>query len=80
MKTIYHPAYVALIDHLITIRKQRSLTQAQLAEQFGKHQSYVAKIEGCERKLDILELVEWCAALGVSASECLHDVEKSLNK
>ena len=78
MKTIYHPAYVTLIDHLIEIRRQRSLTQAQLAEQFGKHQSYVAKVEGCERKLDILELVEWCAVLGISASECVRDVERAM--
>lgn len=78
MKTIYHPAYVALIEHLITIRKQQSLTQAQLAEQFGKHQSYVAKVEGCERKLDILELIEWCSALGISASECVRGVERSM--
>ena len=78
MKTIYHPAYVALIDHLIEVRKQRSLTQVQLAEQFGKHQSYVAKVEGCERKLDILELVEWCAVLGISASECVRDVERAM--
>ena len=78
MKTIYHPSYVALIDHLIEIRRHRSLTQAQLAEQFGKHQSYVAKVEGCERKLDILELVEWCAALGISASECLRNVERAM--
>ena len=78
MKTIYHPAYVALIDHLIEIRRQRSLTQAQLAEQFGKHQSYVAKVEGRERKLDILELVEWCAVLGISASECVRNVEHAM--
>ena len=78
MKTIYHPAYVALIDHLIEIRRQRSLTQAQLAEQFGKHQSYVAKVEGRERKLDILELVEWCTVLGISASECVRNVEHAM--
>ena len=78
MKTIYHPAYEALIDHLIIIRKQRSLTQIQLAEQFGKPQSYVVKVEGCERKLDVLELVEWCAALGVSASECVSNIERAM--
>ena len=78
MKTIYHPAYVALIEHLTAIRKQRSLTQAQLAEQFGKPQSYVAKVEGCERKLDILELVEWCMALEISASECVREVERTM--
>lgn len=75
MKTIYHPTYVLLVEKLITERKSSGVTQAQLASKLGKHQSYVAKIEGCERKLDVLEFVEWCKALGLVASDYVREIE-----
>lgn len=76
MKTIYQPKYQKLIQELITIRKiECCLTQADLAKQLGKSQSYVAKIEGCERKLDVLEFVGLCRALDVPASEMIKVIE-----
>lgn len=75
MKTIYHPTYQVLIQHLIELRKLKGLTQVMLAERLGKPQSYVAKIEGCERKLDVLEFVELCRVLNVSASEMIVLIE-----
>lgn len=75
MKTIYHPTYQVLIQHLIELRKLKGLTQLMLAERLGKPQSYVAKIEGCERKLDVLEFVELCRVLGVSANEMIKIIE-----
>jgi len=47
------------------------MTQTQLAQHLGKPQSYVAKIETLERKLDIVEFVDWCNAIGQSPSEML---------
>ena len=75
MKTIYHPTYVLLVDKLIAERKSSGVTQAQLASKLGKHQSYVAKVEVCERKLDVIEFVEWCKALGLVASNYVRDIE-----
>lgn len=75
MKTIYHPTYQVLIQHLIELRKLKGLTQVMLAERLGKPQSYVAKIEGYERKLDVLEFVELCRVLNVSASEMIVLIE-----
>lgn len=76
MKTIYNPRYQSLINHLIELRKHKGLTQVSLAEKIGKPQSYVAKIEGCERKLDVLEFVEICQALDVKASQVLASIEQ----
>lgn len=77
MKTIYHPTYQVLIAHLIELRKLKGLTQTTLAERLGKPQSYVAKIEGCERKLDILEFMELCTALDTRASEMIAVIERA---
>lgn len=47
------------------IRKEAGLTQSELANQLNKPQSYVSKYESGERRLDVIELYEVCAACGV---------------
>ncbi len=69
MKTIYQEEYRRLIDMLITARKQQNITQADVAKQLYKPQSYIAKIENFERKPDILEFVVLCRALGLTPSQ-----------
>lgn len=75
MKTIYHPTYTLLIGKLIDERKRIGMTQANLAKKLGRHQSYVAKVEVCERKLDVFEFVEWCQALDLAASQFISNIE-----
>ena len=71
MKSVYTAEYEELMEALATARKARGLTQAQLATTLGKPQSYVAKVEGCERRLDIIEFFTTCQAIGVDAVEIL---------
>ena len=40
------------------------LRQQDVAERLGKPQSFVAKIESGERKVDLIETLEYCAATG----------------
>ena len=39
------------------------ITQVQLASSLKKHQSYVAKVENFERRLDSIELYDWLKVL-----------------
>lgn len=71
LKTIHQDRYSRLIGEMVKLRKDKKVTQTQLAQQLGKPQSYVAKIETLERKLDIVEFVDWCNAIGQSPSEML---------
>lgn len=75
LKTIYKKRYRKIIELLVTTRKQFLITQQQLADRIEKPQSYIAKIEKYERKLDVLEFIELCEALGVKASELIQAVE-----
>ena len=52
-------------------------TQADIAHQLGKPQSYIAKIEGKDRKIDILEYVELCEVLKIQPSETIKLIENS---
>jgi transcriptional regulator with XRE-family HTH domain len=58
--TIHDPRYKRIVNLLIEARKSAGLTQVQLAEKIGLPQPDISKIERCERRIDALELVDWC--------------------
>jgi transcriptional regulator with XRE-family HTH domain len=60
LRSAEHRALCAL---LIDARRQAGLNQTDVAERLGKPQSYVAKYEGGERRLDVVEFLAVCRAL-----------------
>lgn len=62
-KTIYSQQHQRLRDLLIEARKKADLTQVEVAERLGKPQSFVAKYEGGERRLDVVEFIAVAKAL-----------------
>lgn len=71
MKSIHDPRYHQLVGELIAVREERGITQVELALALRKPQSYVAKTENFDRRLDIVELVDWLSALQIRPSEFL---------
>src|SRR4051794_20544494 len=63
VSTIHDDRYVKLINQLRQVRESKRIRQADLAEKLGEHQSYVSKVEGFERRLDVIELYDWLIAL-----------------
>ena len=57
-KSIHTEKYRILLDWLIEARKDADLTQQQVADKLGRPQSFVAKYEGGERRLDMVEFLE----------------------
>jgi len=66
MSSIHDPRYKKLIQELISIRESKKVTQVELATSLNKPQSYVAKVENLDRRLDILELTDGLTALDIS--------------
>lgn len=64
MDLVKDKRYCQLINNLRSLRKSKPLPQRALAQTLDVHQSYIAKVEGFERRLDILELANWSNALG----------------
>jgi transcriptional regulator with XRE-family HTH domain len=52
----HSPEYRELAARLRRAREEANLTQVEVAELIGRPQSFVAKIESAERRLDVLEL------------------------
>lgn len=62
-KTLRTPRQQRLQELLAEVRKARKLTQSDVAARLNRPQSFVAKYEGGERRLDIIEFVEVAEAL-----------------
>lgn len=64
MSSIHDPRYQKLIKQLVSLRELKNITQVQLASSLKKPQSYVAKVENLERRIDVIELHDWLKNLG----------------
>ena len=56
-KTLQSPRHKALIEMLVAKREAVNLTQADLAEQLGEYQSFVARLESGQRRVDVVEFI-----------------------
>lgn len=61
-------------------RRKRGKSQKDIAEATGFTQSTISKYESGERRLDIIELMIVCNALGVSLSGFVSEFEKRIRE
>jgi transcriptional regulator with XRE-family HTH domain len=73
-KSLRTPLQQQLRNTLAGLRKRKNLTQADLALKLGRPQSFVAKYEVGERRLDVVEFVDVACALEVDPSVLLADL------
>ena len=76
MKSLRSTEHVRLTEYLVAARNKAGFTQQQLADKLGKHQSFVAKYEGGERRIDVIEFLHIARALGFDASRAIRAIEK----
>ena len=69
-----------LLGLLKEMRLEAGLRQVDLAERLHVPQSMISKYEVGERRVDLLELRDICAALGVSLVEFVRELEKRLGE
>ena len=74
-KTIYTREYGAMLRALRDTREQVPLTQWELASKLNVTQVFISKCESGLRRLDLIELRAWCAAMGISTLDFLKAVE-----
>lgn len=74
--TVHNTVYKNLIARLVASRTAAGLTQQDVADALGKPQSYVAKVEGLERRLDVIEFLEFAKAIGIDPMPVLRTTWK----
>ncbi|QDW37773.1 helix-turn-helix transcriptional regulator [Bradyrhizobium sp. KBS0727] len=73
-KTVHSADQTAFCALMIAARKAAGLTQHALARRLGRPQSFVAKYEGGERRLDVIEFVAVVRAIGADPVRLLRDL------
>lgn len=63
--------YIEFISNLRGSRKRLGISQKDLSLRLGKPQSFISKIETGERRLDLIETLSICEALGITLDTVL---------
>jgi transcriptional regulator with XRE-family HTH domain len=71
-KTLNSAEHAAFCALMIEAREKAGLTQHQLARKLRKPQSFVAKYEGGERRVDVIEFIWIAHAIGADAVSLLR--------
>lgn len=79
-KSVHSGDQTAFCDLMIGARKNARLTQHELARRLHKPQSFVAKYEGGERRIDVVEFVTICRAIGADPAKILRTLIKAIDR
>jgi transcriptional regulator with XRE-family HTH domain len=63
-----------LIALLIEKREAAGLTQTELAAKLGEYQSFVARLESGQRRVDVVEFLELASILGFDPHQVLDEL------
>jgi transcriptional regulator with XRE-family HTH domain len=72
-KSLKSPEYARLVAMLVAVRQAAGIRQQKLAEKLGKPQSFVAKYEGGERRIDLVEFIAISRALDADPLKLFRD-------
>jgi ribosome-binding protein aMBF1 (putative translation factor) len=66
-----------LIELVTAERKQAGIRQIQLAKKIKRSQTWIARLESGERRLDVVELLDLAEAIGFDAPAMVAAVQQS---
>lgn len=76
--SIHSPEYKKVLAKLVALRTGAGLSQRDLASRLKREHSFVWRIETGKRRLDVVEFLWLCQALGVDAATVYRDIVRSL--
>jgi len=78
VKTLHQPEYQALCAMLADARRKAGLSQQIVAKRLKRPQSFVAKYEGGERRLDVIEFLGVSEAIGADPVKLLRGLMRQI--
>lgn len=79
-KSLHTPEYEFFRCLLVSVREAAGLTQTEVAIRLNRPQSFVAKYEGGERRLDVVEFIEVCDALGADPIRIVAELQQKVTR
>jgi transcriptional regulator with XRE-family HTH domain len=61
-------------------RRAKGLSQAEVAKALGRHQPFIANIESGERRVDLVELLDLAAIVGLDVEDLVRQLRKVARK
>ena len=77
-KPLHSSEYAFFLEELRAARARVGMSQVELAERIGEHQTFVSKCELGVRRLDVVELRRWTGALGIGLVNFAEALERRL--
>lgn len=77
VKTLGTERHRALVALLIRKREAAGLTQSDLAAKLGEYQSFVARLESGQRRVDVVEFLALAELLGFDPEKALREISRS---
>lgn len=74
-KTLYRTENLELAALLRQLREDAGMVQTTLAERMGRNQTFVSNVELGIRRLDLVELRDYCASLNIGLAELIQQWE-----
>ena len=79
-KSLHRPRYRSIVALLKQIRREAGLSQVEVAEKLRRTRTFVTKCELGERRLDVLEWIDYCRVCGVAPGDFLARLSKKAGK
>lgn len=78
--SVYSKQYQDLRQWLKEKREVQGLSLRAVADILQRHHSVIGKLEQNRRRIDIMELIEYCRAVDADPHEAIDLLQKSLNQ
>ena len=75
-KTLQSTRHKALIELLIARRVAAGMTQVELASRMGEYQSFVARLESGQRRVDVVEFLKIAEILGFDPAKAVLSLKR----
>jgi predicted transcriptional regulator len=79
-RSVFLQSYGLLTRSLMDARICAGVTQVELAKRLARPQSFVAKVEGGDRRLDVIEFLQITRALNVDHEPIVRAISAALDK
>lgn len=73
-KTLTSRAHTKLVRMLIERREAAGITQTELAQKLGEYQSFVARLESGQRRIDVVEFIELARVLDFDPASFIEEI------
>lgn len=77
-KSLYSAEAAVLRRRLRAVREKFGVTQVALSDALGRSQTFISDVERGVRRLDLVELWQYCGALGIDLTGFVSDFQTEI--